>query len=161
LIQALYMTPELRAGLFDLSLDDLQVVTTAPAAVSPDVAATPASPTEEEPQQEQRTDADADTEEEVKAKEAVVVEEPTKKLPETEVQPVASDATEHANVRTQPTHVLRTVDVHGLTTRDHRTTRQRRTTARQLLLATVVETTTILAPSWRQWASRGRSWDGP
>ncbi|ELR17377.1 UBA/TSN domain containing protein [Acanthamoeba castellanii str. Neff] len=37
LIQALYMTPELRAGLFDLSLDDLQVVTTAP---SPPVAAT-------------------------------------------------------------------------------------------------------------------------
>jgi hypothetical protein len=42
LIQALYMTPELRAGLFELSLDDLQVVTTAPpapAASSPDNAA--------------------------------------------------------------------------------------------------------------------------
>jgi hypothetical protein len=53
LIQALYMTPELRAGLFDLSLDDLQVVTTAPpppvaAATAPEPDAAAAAATTEQ-----------------------------------------------------------------------------------------------------------------
>jgi hypothetical protein len=53
LIQALYMTPELRAGLFDLSLDDLQVVTTAPpppvAATAPESDDAAAATTEQDP----------------------------------------------------------------------------------------------------------------